>query len=475
MVSSTAGAQPHVGTYTISASGAASSDYSISYVPAVYTVNPAALTITALAASATYGSGNPTFGVSYAGFQYSDTSASLTTGPTVSSTAGAQPHVGTYTVSASGAASDDYSISYVPAVYTVNPAALTVTALSASATYGNGNPAFGVSYGGFQYSDTSGSLTTPPTVGSTAGAQPHMGTYTITPSGAASSDYSISYVPAVYTVNPAALTITALAASATYGSGNPTFGVSYAGFQYMDTAASLSTPPTVSSTAGAQPHVGTYTISASGAASSDYSISYVPAVYTVNPAALTITALAASATYGSGNPTFGVSYSGFQVHRHGSQSHHRPNGQRDGRRPAACRDLHHQRERGGEQRLQHQLRARRLHREPGGAHDHGPGGQRHLRQREPDVRGQLQRFPVHRHGSQSHHRPNGQLDGRRPAACRDLHHQRERGGEQRLQHQLRARRLHREPGGAHDHRSCGQRHLRQREPNVRCQLQRFPV
>ena len=97
---------------------------------------------------------------------------------------------------------------------------------------------------------------------------------------------------------------------ATYGNGNPTFGVSYSGFRYTETAASLTTSPTVTSTAGAQPHVGTYAISASGAASSDYSINYVPAVYTVNPAALTISALAASATYGSGNSTFGVSYAG---------------------------------------------------------------------------------------------------------------------------------------------------------------------
>ena len=69
------------------------------------TVTPAALTITANNQTKVYGAALPTLTVSYSGFVNGDTSASLTTLPTVTTTATASSHVSgnPYSITASGA------------------------------------------------------------------------------------------------------------------------------------------------------------------------------------------------------------------------------------------------------------------------------------------------------------------------------------------------------------------------------------
>ena len=79
------------------------------------TVTPAALTITADDQTKVYGAALPTLTASYTGFVNGDTSASLTTQPTLTTTATASSHVSgnPYTITASGAVDADYSITYV--------------------------------------------------------------------------------------------------------------------------------------------------------------------------------------------------------------------------------------------------------------------------------------------------------------------------------------------------------------------------
>src|SRR5205823_12076552 len=97
------------------------------------------------------------------------------------------------------------------------------------------------------------------------------------------------------TVTQAALTITAYDKTRAYGAANPALTVKYTGFVNGDTAASLTTPPTVSTTATAASAVGAYPITASGAAANaNYTITYVNGTLTVTPATLTITANNAS-------------------------------------------------------------------------------------------------------------------------------------------------------------------------------------
>ena len=218
--------------------------------------------------------------------------------------------MGSYSITASGAASPNYTISYASGTLTVNPAALTITAANASKLYGAAVPALTASYSGFVNGDTASSLTTPPALTTTATAASPVGSYSITASGAASPNYTISYASGTLTVNPAALTITAANASKLYGAALPALTASYSGFVNGDTASSLTTPPALTTTATAASPVGSYAITASGAASPNYTFIYTPGTLAVTKASTT--GLLSS----SGNPslpgqavTFSVSLS----------------------------------------------------------------------------------------------------------------------------------------------------------------------
>jgi len=86
------------------------------------------------------------------------------------------------------------------------------------------------------------------------------------------------------------LTVTAPNATKVLGDANPAFVPTFTGFILGDTAASLTTPPTCTTTATAGSPVGTYPITCSGAVSSNYSITYVDGTLTVTAAPIEIIA-----------------------------------------------------------------------------------------------------------------------------------------------------------------------------------------
>jgi filamentous hemagglutinin family protein len=94
------------------------------------------LTITAPSLTTTYGATLPgSFTPTYSGFLHGDTSASLTTLPTVATT-GTTTAVSTAPITASGAVDPNYLILYDPGTLVVNPAPLTVSGTSiATKTY----------------------------------------------------------------------------------------------------------------------------------------------------------------------------------------------------------------------------------------------------------------------------------------------------------------------------------------------------
>jgi gliding motility-associated-like protein len=310
-ITTTAVTTSPVGTYPITASGAVSANYSISYTAGTLTVTQATLTIAGNNATKVYGATNPTLSVTYTGFVGTDNAASLTTQPTINTTAVTNSPVGTYPITASGAVSANYSISYTAGTLTVTQAALTIAANNAAKTYGSANPTLAVTYAGFVGTDNAASLTTQPTIATTAVTTSPVGTYPITASGAVSANYSISYTAATLTVNKATLTITANNATKVYATANPVLGVSYIGFVNGDTNTSLTTQPTVVTTAVTTSSVGTYPVAASGTAAANYTISYVAGTLTVTPATLTITAGSGTKVYATANPAFTVSYVGF--------------------------------------------------------------------------------------------------------------------------------------------------------------------
>ena len=204
-----------------------------------------------------------------------------------------------------------YSSSSATGDLVVHPAPLTITASSATITYGGAPPAVTASYAGFVNGDTATSLAAGPTCTSTASSQSAVGTFTTSCSGAADGNYAIDYVTGSLAVGKAPLTITASSAAITYGDTPPAVTASYAGFVNGDTAASLAAGPTCSSTAGSQPSVGTYTTSCSGAAGANYSIAYVAGTLAVGPAPLTVTASSQSRLFGASNPGLTATISGF--------------------------------------------------------------------------------------------------------------------------------------------------------------------
>jgi len=310
-VATTATASSPVGAYPITPGGAADPNYAMIYVNGTLTVSKAPLTITAANASKVYGAALPAFTATYSGFVNGDTASSLTTQPSFSTTATASSAVGNYSLTVRGAADPNYTISYVSGTLTVSPAPLTITAANVSKLYGAALPALTATYSGFVNGDTASKLTTRPTLTTTATASSPVGSYPITASGAADPNYTLSYVSGTLTVNPAALTVTAANASMVYGSALPALKLTYSGLVNGDTVSSLTTPGTAATTATASSPAGSYPITASGAADSNYTINYVNGTLTVSKAPLTITAANASKVYGAPLPAFTATYSGF--------------------------------------------------------------------------------------------------------------------------------------------------------------------
>ena len=303
-----------IGTYEITVSGAVLANYNITYTNGKLTITPAALLITANNNTKVYGSDNPVLTASYVGFVNGDTAASLTTPATIATTAVKGSPIGTYAITASGATLLNYTITYgTNALLTVTPAALSIIVNDNDRVYGSANPVLTASYVGFVNGDTEVSLTTPATIKTTAVQGSPTGTYEITASGAALSNYAIAYTNGILTITPANLTITTLSQQREYGIENPVLTANYVGFVNGDTESSLLPAVTIATTATKGSAVGTYPITVSGAVSSNYTITYGQnALLTITPAALTVTADNQRREFGIENPVLTASYAGFR-------------------------------------------------------------------------------------------------------------------------------------------------------------------
>jgi hypothetical protein len=225
----------------------------------------------------------------------------------------------------SGADANDYTLVYATPVndFTVVPMPVDV-AVSGTQMYGGtptfsgtDNPPSGITV------DTSGLVCTIAGIRMISPTTP-VAVYTLTTAGCSGATLSGSnatgYAP-VYTsatgnfpVTPAPLTITASSTSMNYGSTPPTITPGYGGFVNSESATSLTTRPTCSTTATKSSSVAgsPYVSSCGGAVDSNYTITYVGGSVTVIPANLTITASSGSMAYGGSVPTITASFAGFQ-------------------------------------------------------------------------------------------------------------------------------------------------------------------
>lgn len=229
---------------------------------------------------------------------------------------------GTTDITATQASDGFYPAANVTQTLTVNKAPLTIKADDQAKPQGDPNPALTVTYSGFVNGETSSVLTTAPTVTTTAVTASPAGTYPIVPSGAAATNYAITYVNGTLTVTPRqnqTITFNALPAK-TYGAADFAAGATSTNTTIPITYTSSN--PAVATIVGNNIHIvgaGTATITASQAGSPLYfAAPNVSQTLTVNKATLTVRAVDTSRLYGADNPAFRLTYSGFVLGQNAS-------------------------------------------------------------------------------------------------------------------------------------------------------------
>jgi len=263
--------------------GLSASNYAISYNPGQLTVTPKAITV-GVTGTQVYG-GAPSFSPDFTNtaFANSDDYSVVDGSLTCSTSATGASGVGSsYTISScSGLSADDYTIGYSYGNLTVTPKPITV-AVSGTRVYG-GSPSYTPNYTNtaFENGDTAesvvtGSLscTTDSTTTSTVGTGYHVTSC----SGLSAPNYTIGYSDAGFEVTPAPLTVTADPQSITYGDPLPSpYTYAITGYVNGQNSGALTTLPTCSA-AGVTTSTGagSYPISCSGGAATNYSFNYVP-------------------------------------------------------------------------------------------------------------------------------------------------------------------------------------------------------
>ena len=190
------------GIYAINLTdGNSAANYEITVVPGVFTISQRSLTITAQAATKTYGDNDPDFA-------YSITSGSLNAGDELSGavTRVAGEDVGTYALQSS-LFNPNYDISFESADLIIEKTDLTATADDQTKFLGEANPELTISYSGFENGDTKADITEP-TIATTATESSPVGTYDITLSGGAAANYNINLVNGQLTVEQRPFIIT---------------------------------------------------------------------------------------------------------------------------------------------------------------------------------------------------------------------------------------------------------------------------
>jgi len=275
VLSTTATQQSAVGTYPITVSRGTVTNNVVNTVNGTLTITCAPLTIAARSYTIKQNEPLPAFAADYSGFKLGETSSVLTAQPVFTTNAPADKTPGTYQITVSGAAADNYSISYTGGTLTILQAdPITITAASATMTYGDNMPQLG-------YSATSDAFTGQPVVTCEATSASPVGTYAIKIEKGTIDYPNLILVDGVLTITKAMLTVRPKDVTRLQGEPNPEFELGYTGFRNGDNESSLTVVPVASTTATEDSPAGRYPILVSGGEAHDYSFRYVPGVLTV--------------------------------------------------------------------------------------------------------------------------------------------------------------------------------------------------
>ena len=199
----------------------------------------------------------------------------------------------------------------IPFNYTMEPAKLYAKVNNISRTYGEPNPNFNITYSGFVNGEGLGSLSSMPTVSTTATQSSAVGTYPITISGGAAKNYTFEYEPGVLTVQKASLSVQVEDAKRVYGSDNPTFSLLFSGLKNNETVPEWNTAPKFTTTATKGSDAGTYSVGVTCDPKNYTITTNRPGTLTVTKAPLTVKVNNASMDYCGTMPTYTYQYSGF--------------------------------------------------------------------------------------------------------------------------------------------------------------------
>ncbi len=243
------------------------------------TIDQAPLNVTIDNASRDYGADNPAFNGSISGLVNGD----IITATYITTATAASP-AGSYAIVPQLHDPDNklagYDLSSTSGILTINKVALSVTADDAGRSYGAANPAFSGTLSGVIDGDNiTASYTT------TAVADSPVGSYDIVPQlhdpDNRLASYDVTSTSGTLTVTRKALVITARDETRRLDEPNPEFVALYTGFIDGEDESVLTSLPELSTTADEESPEGTYDITVSGAAASNYEISYQPGTLTI--------------------------------------------------------------------------------------------------------------------------------------------------------------------------------------------------
>ncbi|TMI72779.1 MAG: hypothetical protein E6H09_09175 [Bacteroidetes bacterium] len=194
------------GTYPITVTGATAANYNITMINGTLTIQPKQNQTITFPALATKTYGNADFATGATSTNNTIPITYVSSNPAVATITGNTIHItgaGTTTITASQAGNAGYfSAPDVARTLTVNKANLTIRVLDTVKTEGQLNPVFTIIYTGFVLGETAANLATPPTVSTTATTTSPAGYYTLTPGGAVTNNYNITYTPGRLTILP---------------------------------------------------------------------------------------------------------------------------------------------------------------------------------------------------------------------------------------------------------------------------------
>ncbi|MGS4344444.1 MBG domain-containing protein [Myroides odoratus] len=299
-----------VGSYSINQGTIqASTNYTLAFQSATFTIYPALLTIKADAKTKVYGDADPVLTYTPIGLKNNDQPTEVITG-ILSRDEGEE--VGSYSINQGTIqASTNYTLAFQSANLTITPALLTIKADAKTKVYGDADPALTYTPIGLKNNDQPTEVITG-ILSRDEGEE--VGSYSINQGTIqASTNYTLAFQSANLTITPALLTIKADAKTKVYGDADPMLTYTVQGLKLQD-AVTAAVRGNLIRLSGE--NVGTYAIKQGNLQlSSNYTLAFETALFTIRPAVLQIHPVRGQQkVYGAADPVFAFTTTGLQQH-----------------------------------------------------------------------------------------------------------------------------------------------------------------